>query len=169
MVEGLTLSVQVYVIDTSYLVELFAVPGHSSPGSIEAIRKKHEVAIKNEGRLYVPFPCIIELGNHIASVADGRKRRQLANILRDTVISSVDSFSPWTITPACTIDLLPQTTDEWLAKFVDINVGLTDSFVVQEAERIKAKYESFGYEIHIWTRDVNLKAYEPDKEKNPFV
>ncbi|MBU2549979.1 MAG: hypothetical protein KKB20_16325, partial [Proteobacteria bacterium] len=85
-----------YVIDTSYLLELFRVPGHSNDIAVGLVRKKYEAAIERGDRLFVPLPCIFELGNRIAHVGDGRRRKKLAKYLFETVQSSVDRAMPWT-------------------------------------------------------------------------
>jgi len=49
-------------------------------------------------------------------------------------------------------------------------MGLTDTYTLEEAVRLKARYNSAkDYKVHIWTKDNSLKAHEPDAEPNPFV
>ncbi len=48
-------------------------------------------------------------------------------------------------------------------------LSLTDTSIIREAHNYKKKRSSFGYKVHIWTRDRELKAREPDSERNPFL
>ncbi len=169
MAKGLALKSKIYIIDTSYLLELFKVPGCYNPDSSKEIRKRHKDAIISESRLYVPLPCIIELGDHIADVSNGASRAAHAKILRETVVSSINNLNPWTITPVEAIENLPFFLDDYEKSYVIQQIGLTDTFIISEALRIKKKYSGLGYDVHIWTQDSTMKSYEPDKEENPFV
>lgn len=159
---------RIYVIDTGYLLELFRVPGASSCSSAEKVKKRFKDAISNKDGLYVPFPCICELGNRIAQVKDGSVRRKLALKLHDTVKTSIDEGFPWTITPSDGIsEIMP-----YFLRFADYcesGIGLTDSIVIQESIRLDKKYNVFGYKIHIWTKDTTLKSYEPEGEADAFL
>lgn len=122
--------------------------------------------------LYVPIPCLFELGNHISHVDAGRTRRELAQKLSQSVLSSIDKSIPWTIVPAPGIELLTQlqvSCTVFAQRLATQRVALTDSFVAQEALRLKSKYSGQPYEVHIWTKDQTLKRLEPDPEANPFV
>lgn len=60
-----------YVIDTSYLLELYAIPGKSTPEAITEIRKRLLSAAKSKSPLYVTVPSIYELAKHITRIQDG--------------------------------------------------------------------------------------------------
>ncbi len=47
---------RVYVIDTSYLLELFAVPGHSTKEARDKIKIRIAAAAQSGARLYVTVP-----------------------------------------------------------------------------------------------------------------
>ncbi len=160
--------VTTYVIDTSYLDELFAIPNYcTGDGSIE-VRKRYRKAIEDAASLFVPLPCIFEIGNHIASILQGGLRTQAATKVGEAVRSAFASGVPFTITPAD----LPVTIDEVFRAFTEElvvqGVGMTDAFVIREALRIRAATDN-SFEVHIWTRDTALKAREPDNEADPFV
>lgn len=166
-------SPRVYVIDTSYLLELFDVPGCSTQKAREEIKIRIAAAAQSGARLYVTVPCIYELANHIADVSDGNVRRSLAERLRDDVLSSLDSnpSTPWTIIPSQQLDAFKNL----IVSFVDNHViqkgvGLSDSTLIDEAHRLKRdRYQRRGSPVHIWTKDKALKAYEPDTEPDAYV
>lgn len=159
----------VYVIDTSYLLELFRVPKCSEDAAVAEVRKRHKEAIENDSRLYVPIPCIFELGNHVAGISDGHFRKELAYRISETIDSSVAWRNPWNITPSTGTGELPRLWESFSGECVVQGVGLTDTFAIQEARRLKEKYRRYKSKVHIWTRDRALKAWEPDAEENPFV
>ena len=163
------MSIAVYVIDTSYLLELFKVPNYSNTSSITEITDRFKNAIINKSRFFVPLPCIFELGNHIADVRKGSIRKKLADSFYKTIKSCVEENGPWIIIPSASIDRLTQLCKNFSENFVIEKVGLTDTAVIIEANRLKEKYSSFHYKVHIWAKDSSLKAREPDTEENPFM
>jgi mannosyltransferase OCH1-like enzyme len=156
---------RIFLIDTSYLLELFGIPGHSTPEVTFKIEQRYNQALKDRNRLVVPLPCIFELGNHIAQVRNGYYRREIANILLNMIKTSVRTDKPWTITPATGVEFLPELFEGFTHNYVVQSIGLVDTFIIQEAKYLKNPYN----QVHIWTKDQALKAYEPDVEEAPFV
>ena len=160
----------VFIIDTSYLLELFQVPGRFNATSALSIKDKFKAAAINKARFVVPFPCIFELANHIAHVPDGGQRGALSGTLFKTVKSSLDNGEPWIIPPQKQQnDLLQSLLQIFHEETCCAGCGLTDTFIIEEAKHWKRKYNQAGYHIHIWSKDHNLKAFEPDQERNPFL
>ncbi len=165
-------SLRVYVIDTSYLLELFDVPGCSTQKAREEIKIRIAAAAQSGARLYVTVPCIYELANHIADVSDGNARRSLAERLRDDVLSSLDSnpSTPWTIIPSQQLDTFKNLIVSFVENHVIQSIDLSDSTLIDEARRLKReRYGGPGWRVHIWTKDKKLKAYEPDKEPDAYL
>jgi predicted nucleic acid-binding protein len=169
------MSTTALVVDTSYLVELFKVPKLFDPVFAERVKQRFGDAIKAGHRLYVPFPVVFEVANHIAGVPDGGSRKKLADLLANTVRSCVDSGNPWIITPASSEDILYDLSE--LLRLCDVyaremavqSIGLSDTAIIEEARRLKGKYNQPGDRVHIWTRDLGLKAHEPDAEPEPLL
>lgn len=170
--------IKAFVIDTSYLAELFFIPGKSNELSQGIIKRKFTNAIQNEHRLFVPFPVIFELGNHIAHITNGQVRADKANKLITSIHSSIMDESPWIITGSSEPDILLNFDSffgictEFCTRYAAESIGIVDSIIIKEAERIKGKYASFlnsTYSVHIWTRDRLVKSYEPDIEPNPYI
>lgn len=157
-----------FVIDTGYLVEFFEVPGHSNAEARQEVLARLRAAIRVGHRLYVPLSCLFELGNHIAQVDDGTARRAIAHTVRRTVRTSVEDGTPWIITPAVAIEALPALLDSFADRYVDEQVGLTDTQVIEIAHGLKEQFRQM-LRVHIWTTDNALKAREPDREPDPFV
>ncbi len=169
----------IYVIDTSYLLELFKVDHCYSEQASREITNRFRQAGKAGSLFFVPLPCIYELGNHIADVKGGTHRRQLANTLLGTIESCMKFNSPWTITPATCIKGLYTLWHDFAHEYVQYtkskssgkggSIGLVDSSTIHEARRLKKEHKKSIYKVHIWTKDGTLKALEPDKESHPFI
>ena len=163
-------SSQIYVIDTSYLLELFAVPSHSTKEATDEIRSRFAAAAKSGARLYVPVPSIYELANHISHVSDGNVRWSLAKVVQKYVLSSLDDGTPWIIIPSQQLDTFKKLIVSFVDNHVSQKIGLSDSTLIDEACRLKRdRYGGSGWRVHIWTKDRGLKAYEPDKEPDAYL
>ena len=161
---------RVYVIDTSYLLEIFAVSDHSTKEARDEIRSRIAAATKSGARLYVTVPCIYELANHISQVPNGNARRSLAEQVRDTALSSLDDGTPWTIIPSQQLDTFKNLIVSFVDEHVIQRIDLSDSTLIDEARRLKRDtYQRRGSPVHIWTKDEALKSYEPDSEPDDYL
>ena len=168
------------VVDTSYLLELFAVPGCSTDAGHEKVKALFSRATAgNNEVLFVPVPVLFELANHIADVKDGTVRRNLANLFREIVEESLSANGLFTITPLLgdtssiqeLLKALVQITEQFQINAAS-QLGLTDNVIIMEAKRLREKYANSSvksYKVHIWTLHMELKAHEPDTEVNAFV
>ncbi len=172
-------AIRLYVIDTSYLLELFRVDGCYEEYAHVAIKKQFSDAIEKKFSFYVPTPVIFELANHIADIKDSSRRNELAIQLSNTVISCVENGNPWILTPPGKpetirelMEALRESTTRFANEFSCQKLGLTDTVVILEAERLKNNHKSSTlkeYFVHIWARHDELKSREPDTEPCPFV
>ena len=159
----------VFVLDTGYLCEIYRVPRHHDPALSRQIRQR--IRDQAADRFFLPLGCLYQLCDHIGKVPDDELRRQLAQKFVEDVATSLSDSVPWLIVPAADLgegllDLLQTYRDDPL----HLRMGLTDSTVVREANRLKEQYgDSTGYRVHIWTTDSSLKAYEPDQEPDAIL
>jgi hypothetical protein len=162
---------RVYIVDTSYLLEVYAVPGFSAGQAVEEVRKRFESATREGSRLFVPTGCLFELCNHVADVRDGKTRSRLARKIADDVDASLSEHHfPWRIAPVDAHRELRLQIRRFAKEYVVQRIGLTDTQVVEVAASQKRRYgRGLGYFVHIWTRDKTLKALEPDPEPRAFV
>ena len=159
-----------YVIDTSYLLELYAVPGKSTKESIAEIRKRILSAAESRSPLYVTVPSIYELAKHISRIQNGNVRRRKAIHMRDAVLSSLDSGSPWTVIPSQRLDALGKLISSYVENHIHDGIDLADGTVIDEARRLRQdRYKGPRWRVHIWTKDRNLKTREPDREQNAYL
>ncbi len=164
---------KIYVIDTSYLTELFHVPGYSEPAAVREIKKRVGKALVAEYLLVVPGPCLFQLADHINEDRENdTSRKKLCHEVLKSVRLSMKNNKPWMITPSGEKEFqeqILQAFEVFAQTYTDRNVDLTDSFIVEEARRLKNKYAGLNYLVHIWTRDRALKELEPDSEPDSFV
>jgi hypothetical protein len=161
------------VVDTSYLLELFKVPGRFEPTFSDLVKQRFREAVVAGHRLFVPFATIFEVANHIALVRDGGARKKLAYLLASTVRQCVETGNPWVITPASEdilydLSELLRLCDVYARELAIQGIGLSDTAIIEEARRLKKKYNQPADRVHIWTRDQALKANEPDPEPKPL-
>ena len=164
------MAIPVYVIDTSYLCELFEVPSHSEKKAISEVRKRFKVAAKIGARLYVSLPTIFELAGHIAGIPDGGSRRKLSVDLRDVVFTSIREGQPWSLLPAISEDAVKGLLEGFVRYSPEKGISLVDTILIDEANHLrKTRYKGPTWRVHIWTTDRRLKAREPDSEPNAFL
>jgi hypothetical protein len=163
------MSVALYVLDTSYLVELFGCGRDSNPAASAEVRRLFKEANNRGGRFFVPLPCLFELGDHIADVKHEELRARLAAQLAETVTKCLGENKPWTITPTgLPQDVLPELLKDFSCLASSRQVGLVDAFTASEAKRLKANLRAYKARVHIWTNDRSLKVMEPDIEEGPY-
>jgi hypothetical protein len=164
------MSVAVYVLDTSYLVELFGCGRDSNPAACTKVRFRFKDANNRGGRFFVPLPCLFELGDHIADVKHEELRTRLAAQLAETVSGCLSQNKPWTITPTgLPGEVLPNLLKLYSRLASKQQIGLVDAFTVSEARRLKVRFQGYKARVHIWTNDRSLKGMEPDGEPNPCL
>jgi hypothetical protein len=164
------MSAIIYVIDTSYLLELFGCGRDSNKAASDEVRKRFKQANTAGGRFYVPLPCLFELGDHVADVKHAELREKLVKELVSTVQTSINSCKPWRITPTGSPEtILPKLLERFAPVAIKQSIGLVDAFTWDEAARLKTKLAEVKARVHIWTNDRNLKGKEPDVEANPFL
>lgn len=160
---------RVFVVETSYLCELYGVPNFSDPNFSASLRTKWDGEREAGTSFRVPVGCVYQLCDHIADVPDGGRRRKLAGRVATDVTSSAQHGIPWLIIPSDGVTELASFVHRFASDDGHRELGLTNSQIVAIANDLKRKYGGVGdYRVHIWTRNGALKAYEPDREPNPL-
>lgn len=161
---------RIIVVEASYLCELYRVPRFSDPAFSTRLQQRWDREARPQGAsFYVPLGCLYQLCNHIADVPDGNQRHRLANQVVLDVESSLERGNLWTILPTQGLKYLPPFLRAFASDPAHLRLGLTNTEVVKIATDLKRKYGSSGaYQVHIWTKNLTLKAYEPDAEPDPL-
>ena len=87
----------VAILDTSWLLELYRVPGYFKESRTLPVRTETAELIGAKCELFVTVPVLFEVASHITHVRDGHRRRTLGVRLHDDITSSFNRDSPWTI------------------------------------------------------------------------
>jgi hypothetical protein len=159
-----------YFVDTSYLTELYRVPGRSEAEAVERVRAKFAGAFERGNSIFLPVVCLLELGNHVAQVKNEAEREKVARAIEADVLASVGAERKFLVIDAPTVRELAALVRDWVGGHVRERRGLVDAAVIERARRHKTvRKDTASVAVHIWTRDRQLKACEPDPEPDPFL
>ena len=147
------------ILDTSWLLELYRVPGYCTGSRFPRVQKKTGDIINARGELLVTVPVLFEVANHVTHVRDGRRRRRLNERFRDDVRQSIDGLGPWTII-ATGKDVLLRSED--LIRLADrflqasgVNYSFADISIIDLAATLQGRSRT----VEILTFDGQLEAY----------
>ena len=147
------------ILDTSWLLELYRVPGYCNASRFPCVQRKTGDVIDARGELFVTVPVLFEVANHVTHVRDGSRRRLLNERFRGDVEQSIDEFSPWTIVAAGK-DVLLRSED--LIRLADRflqssgeNYSFADISIIDHAATLQGKNRT----VEILTFDKQLAAY----------
>lgn len=143
------------LVDTSIFCNIVEVPNRCQQR--ERVLRDLERTLNDEWNLLLPLAAIVETGNHIAQVADGRQRRSAAERFATQVRQAINGQSPWVVTP------MPDTGDwlAWLDEFPDSamrGMGIGDLTILKEYERQCRLFPA--RRVLIWSLDDDLSAYD---------
>lgn len=150
----------VIFIDTSVLCNLVPVPG----------RDQHADEVKDELRAHLasrrvfvlPITAVVETGNFIAQIPDGRARRKAAQDFEQILRFVCEGKAPWTLhdvawSAAFIEDMLQGAdTGSTYVQHAQNKVGAGDLCILTERYQYQNRTQS---RAEIWTRDVALGAH----------
>ena len=146
------------ILDTSWLLELYRVPGHSKKERQEEVLEQAKAAM--QGRMLVTVPVLFEVANHIVRVRNGHHRRRLIKQYSEHLNSSLKDETPWTVVRRSPDDILLRTEDviELASRFVKesgVGYSLADITIVDLALRLRDRKQS----VRVLAFDKQLEAY----------
>ena len=147
------------ILDTSWLLELYRVPGYFKKSRTEQVRADTAELIKAKCELFVTVPVLFEVASHITHVRNGGRRRILGKRLRDDITRSIDRESPWTIaTVGREILFRPQDVIHLVERFLEStgpNYSFADISIIDLATELRRP----GRTVKILAFDGQLAAY----------
>lgn len=147
------------ILDTSWLLELYQVPGDSKQERHRHVVEQAKRAAR--GRMLVTVPVLFELANHIVHVGNGDRRRELIEQYRDHVVGSLTVELPWTVVRALRDDDILLRAQEIIdlagrfAKNSSVGYSLADISVIDLTQRLQDR----GVPVAILAFDKQLEAY----------
>ncbi|MFI7618581.1 hypothetical protein ACIBP6_45895 [Nonomuraea terrae] len=147
-------------VDTTILCNLLDVPGRnqSRAAVVDELAKD-----KRQCSLVLPVTAVIETGNHIAQLPDGRLRRYYADKLSKLLELVIDGQAPWVLhTMVWGAEFLRSLIDGAgtgvpLSDHAMRKLGLGDLCILAERELYRSRVT--GVEVAIWTLDDQLRSH----------
>lgn len=88
----------IVIVDTSILLDILDVPGRNQHR--DEIRQELKRLVAEPGtELFLPLVTVVETGNHIAQLQDGRLRRARGAKLVELVRQALRGEAPWVLVP----------------------------------------------------------------------
>lgn len=147
------------ILDTSWLLELYRVPGHFTESRMPLVRNETRQLIDSGYGQFVTVPVLFEVASHITRAPDGNRRRALSKKYRDDIRTSIDHESPWTIVSFGT-DILfrPHDVLQLAERFLESS-GPNYSFADISIIDLAAELRRSGRTVKILAFDPQLKSY----------
>lgn len=155
---------EVVFVDTSVLLNLLAVPGKNSDR--DALTAEFKAAASAGVLLIIPIAAVVEVGNHIAQLADGTVRRDRATSFTDFLRKSIDGAAPWVVSGASWNEtFLRRLIDghgsrPGLVELSSVGLGAGDASILHELDRYRSRSDlPSALPVRLWTLDTQLAAY----------
>lgn len=145
----------IHIVDTSVLLNVLDVPGFNQDRE-PILNQLKSLIERSDVNLLLPFATIIETGNHVAQLSDGRERRRYAEIFANQVRSAINGEAPWTPTHSMDLSALSELLDDFPDSSMR-GVGLGDQCIIREWEQTCLRHPQ--YRIRIWSLDQHLASY----------
>lgn len=149
----------VYFIDTSVLCNMVPVPGRDNDRAAVIEELQQKVAARDV--LILPVAAVVETGNFIAQVSDGRQRRTSAINLSAQLQLAANGQAPYIFhdfswNPAFVQRLIEGAgTGSDFVEHAVAGLGAGDLLILAEIDAYRART---GLTVHLWTRDQQLAS-----------
>ena len=143
------------IVDTSIVVNVLDLPNMNQER--ETVLARFETEIKAETNLLLPMAAIVETGNHIAHITDGRVRRERAERFVEQVRAALNGSAPWTPLPFPDKAVVLT----WLDGFPEMamrKIGMGDQSIIELWKTQCAQFP--GRRVFIWSVDADLSSYD---------
>lgn len=142
----------IVIVDTSVFLNVLDVPDRNqNRGEVITVLG----ACIGRCDLLLPWTAVLETGNAVAKISDGRVRRERATLYRTQVLQAITGEAPWK--PAKFPDAKEIAT--WLSDFPNQamqGIGMGDMAIIGLYEQQKAQFHS--RRVKVWTLETRLPA-----------
>ena len=143
------------LLDTSILCELLKIPGRCQEAEDFAGRLR--LKIEDRETLLLPMSAIVESGNHIGQIGEGRQRWDAAHRFVGLVGQALRGQTPFTLTPSLTTEDLLGWLDEF-PEWAKGESGFADLTIRKEFDR-QCLLNPLR-RVYIWSIDRHLSSYD---------
>ena len=146
-------------VDTSIMTNILNIPSKNEQRN--EIMRIFESLDPSIDSLILPLSTIIETGNHIAHIDDGRLRRGIALKFSQILKNIINEIIPWQL-----YGIKLEVSDiEWIASefanYAQSETGIGDLCIIRQYNTYKESYPGIG-KIMIWSVDSHLSSYYDD-------
>lgn len=145
----------IVIVDSSILTNILDVPGRNQDR--DAVLAQLADLIDNGDHLFIPMAAVVEVGNHIAHVGPGARRRQAAARFVREVRKALRNEAPWKpINFPSNEEVLG-----WLNEFEDSatrRVGMGDLAIRKEWQALCDRHALSR--VWVWTLDADLAGLD---------
>ena len=149
----------VAILDTSWLLELYRVPGFFEESRTSHVRDEPARLIDGQFELFATVPVLFEVASHITRVDRGHRRRALTKRLLKDIEGSINRDVPWTIVTVGSDILLRSEDVVRLAERFLESSGPNYSFADISVIDLTTDLRRRGREVRILAFDGQLLAY----------
>jgi len=151
------------LIDTSIFLYILRVPGYENPTQEASIARCMTHLLESGAVLYLPLTTILETGNHIGHIPDGKKRRWAAQDFVHRIQEALDGKAPWHVAPFVKEEALKACLADFESYAIQ-KLGLGDVLLIKDAaKRLSEFAQARGENVCIWTLDATLRAHSPSR------
>ncbi|WP_037912525.1 hypothetical protein [Actinacidiphila yeochonensis] len=153
---------RVEFVDTSILCNLLGIPGKCQDRD-QVVKEYQAKTRARDCDLLLPVTAIIETGNHIAQLADGRQRKDCAELFAAMLRAVVQGDAPWALNEVewdgahLQALLAGGRTGSTLVEHACNRLGCGDLNILIERDRYLAR--TSGVAATVWTLDGLLSSY----------
>lgn len=146
---------EIVLVDTSVLMNVLDVRGFNQ--NREPVLTEFERLIEQGAHLFLPMAAVLEAGNHIAQLADGRVRRSTAELFAERIRQALDGEAPWRPMQ------FPESAAmaSWLDEFPDAamkGLGIGDLSIRKDWEALCERHPLSR--VRVWTLDSDLDGLD---------
>lgn len=144
-------------IDTSVMLNLLEVPNMCKDA--EEVKEQWRQNLDAKDVLIMPTATIIETGNHIAHIANGNRRREIAGKFGEFLRKTAEGEAPWQLYSAKNLkDELLYLSDN-IEEFATREIGIGDISIIYAYNHYIEETPAIG-SIMIWSTDTHLQSYQ---------
>lgn len=145
----------IVLVDSSVLLNVLDIPGFNQDR--DDVLERFGQLVDADDHLLLPMAAVLETGDHVADLSDGRERRCYAQRFRDCIREALRGDAPWTPIE------FPETSQlaEWLTEFPDMatrNLGISDVSIIDAWQRACTRHPH--QRVYIWTLHRQLGVYD---------
>lgn len=145
----------IVIVDSSVLLNVLDIPAFNQHR--DDVLEEFGLLVSAGDHLLLPMAAVLEAGDHIADLSDGRERRRHAERFRCRIHEALRGEAPWT-----PIEFPePSRLLAWLVDFPDMamrELGVSDVSIIDEWKRACARHPR--QRVYVWTLHVPLRGYD---------